>query len=510
MSADTLKCRHYASVFYNPDWKIAYLKNPKAGTNVFDTLFWEVLENTRVLGHGEKLPQDTFYFTFVEDPINHARKAYATVAMNQAKNNTNITTQGFVEDIMTGNASKLAWATGAIALQTASIFCTDAGKELDYVAYLERFGTEWEALADLMNLTDDLRERGRQLSPESEYYSNAMFATDSNPPLSSAVLRKLCGLYKTDFQCLGYVKPFECNRQEHPECKAPQNRVIQGDEQVVFEHVDPNNNTQTAAQANSGRRFLGTDICRRGLEEARLSTNPALCRTHMTVLWSERFKIAYLKVSKAAANVFEKHFYAVFEDARPLEQFDLLPEDAFVFTFVEEPVLHARKSYAAVGVKESLQVSSFIIDTADALEFPRVSRDRGCGNERFNAFLRDLGKGRFSNITHSADMATTQTSSIACTMRKHNHQLSYIGHLERVDTDWAAIQQLANIPVEIRTKATLVAQENINPEHPLFQDDLNVGLSNATIWAVCAMYVTDYSCLGYALPEPCLAAAGPM
>lgn len=512
-----LSCRAYAAVLYNPDAKIAYLRNPKSGSTFFDGLFWDVLSGTRTLLHNETLPDDTFFFTFVESPVTRIRKAYASLSANQERapelteatfvdvkrteDSGNARFRAFLDDLVNSRLGMHAWTSAST--QSAAVACTDVGKALDFVGYLESFNDDFKALATAANLSALILSQ----VPSEPQQASAHFRMDMNLALSTESLREICSLYKTDFQCFGYEMPPQCKSISEIGDQCPPNApaVTQADPQLVFEpDVNPQESQESELAGPSGRRFLGTDICRRGFQVARESGNPSFCRAQAVILWSEQYKLAYLKTPKAASNSIEKLFTSVFSDARHLKGNEVLPADSLLFTFVEDPLLHARKGFAAVNLMEAAHVN-----VTTRTQFQSVSRDSRCGNDRFIAFLVDLARNRFGpESPYAPELASAQTSSIACASRRHRHKVDFVGHLERIDHDWAVIQTMAGIPANMRTKATLMAQESLFPAHPFFEKDLNIPLTNASIWAACGLYVTDWSCLGYELPPACLPASG--
>ena len=231
------------------------------------------------------------------------------------------------------------------------------------------------------------------------------------------------------------------------------------------------------------------------------------------VLFSPSRRLAYVKTPKGASLAIQDLFQKEFTDYRWAQAHEELPEGTVVFTFVREPLKRAMSSYAEIDVAYALRASPEA-HSAMRTAFDKVSRKPGLRETpRVLAFLDDLVDHRFGGDDREHWMPTHGYSQLNYICQ---HRIDYVGHLENQDADWAAIQELARIPIAIRTpfphahdssvhksNATNASVTVCNRACQLKAADQHAPLTPALYQRMCDIFASDFLCLGYTMPSAC-------
>lgn len=258
---------------------------------------------------------------------------------------------------------------------------------------------------------------------------------------------------------------------------------------------------QTSLRPTPWKMYWEKEQCE--LARRRLKADPYFmnCQNHAPIIYSPKFKVAYMKTPKVASTAFFTFFNQTFPDAISTIGGADVPDDVYVFTFVRHPIEHKKAGYAEVNLK----ANRFSRDRLTNLTtFQDVPQSRHHGHERFKAFLDDIWFRRFDIMdVRKPGHAGNQLKGISC-----SHDVNYIGHLETLTADWDRIQEEAKIPKKMRTTA-IPAQHaetaQLEPDYA-FNEDMHVGNHLKDI--VCKMFSSEWACLGYDVPQVCLGKYG--
>jgi len=225
------------------------------------------------------------------------------------------------------------------------------------------------------------------------------------------------------------------------------------------------------------------------------------CQPSSRVFYVPSLKLAYWKTPKVASQAFAKYFMGKFPDAiDSLTDVLALPEDVKIFTFVRDPVKQKLSAYSEIDVqfqKRLFPNSSAFMNTT----FNHVPRDKDGGRARFRAFLNDIMLKKFGEATPqnwSPSHARTQAALQICQSRR----VDFVGHVENMAADWRFIQEMANVPLDMRTAAV---PEFHSEKFPLsvVDEQTDIDLEPDLVELLCSIYISDFSCYGYNLPHAC-------
>jgi len=249
---------------------------------------------------------------------------------------------------------------------------------------------------------------------------------------------------------------------------------------------------QEAFQPTPWEQYYNRDVCLKHREEDAKSNYFVWCQGGKPIIYSKKYNLAYMKTPKAASTAFFAYFKKMFSDAQQIEK-EQLPHDAYIFTFVRRPFEQKLSAFAEVDLKQEAHKE---YGKSQKTKFQDVPRAVNGGRARFSAFLDDLKYQRFNQNDKRMPMhASSQLAGVLCTTK-----VNFIGHLERATVDWARIQQEANLPHGMRTKAVPLVHEG---EKPSYEYDEHVQLNAELEDKICDMYRSDFACLGFTSPEHC-------
>lgn len=249
------------------------------------------------------------------------------------------------------------------------------------------------------------------------------------------------------------------------------------------------------------KSFFDSPSCVKEQRRALKSGDFMQCTSKAPMIYSAEHKFAYLKTPKVASTAFFKYFKDKFDDAVEVSALAAsLPADTFVFTFVRNPFIHKLAGYAEIDLKQELATEGE--RTTAETEFQHLNRSQHRGQDRFLEFLGDIEHHRFHESDAWAPLhARAQVGAILCT-----HQVSFIGHLEHLERDWAAVQELAQIPLALRTDAVPAFHASEKTSQAIYRADEDVPLSADIKTKICELFPSDFFCFGYDMPSPCVMA----
>jgi len=258
--------------------------------------------------------------------------------------------------------------------------------------------------------------------------------------------------------------------------------------------------TQAQRMPTPWRESYFTEKCQQRRKQESLSHYFIFCQPNVPVLYSPSLKIAYMKTPKAASTSFAEHFLTRYSDTVMGTMQELnLPNDTFVFTFVRDPMAQKLAAYAEIDVvyQENLFAHRKV---AMHTTFQWVDRQNNDGRSRFVAFLDDIRMKRFGKAfptNWSPSHFRSQLAAPFCSDR-----LNFIGHLEHLETDWQAIQALANVPEQMRTEAIRV--DHAGNQSANYRADEKLALGSSEKMQLCDLFKSDFLCLGYQVPPECV------
>lgn len=259
--------------------------------------------------------------------------------------------------------------------------------------------------------------------------------------------------------------------------------------------------TRGALQPTDWRTYFDSPSCVKEQSHALNQDNFMQCTTSAPIIYSKKMKFAYLKTPKVASTAFFEYFRQQFPDSVELSVGDMfLPADTFIFTFVRNPFHQKLAGYAEIDLKQ--EEATWKERKNARTRFQRWDRKKNRGQDRFLKFLEDIEKHRFREHDDWAPLhARAQVAAVLCT-----HQVQFIGHLERLERDWAEIQELAKIPLSMRTEAVPSFHASETEREKVYRADENVPLSHEIKTKICQLFPSDFVCLGYEMPLPCVEA----
>lgn len=231
-------CQPNVPLLYSPSLKIAYMKTPKAASTSFAEHFLTKFNDT-VMGTARELdlPEDTFVFTFVRNPMAQKLAAYAEIDIvyqeklfPHRKPSMHTTFQwvdrhanegrsrfvAFLNDIRMkrfGQARPSNWSPSHFRSQLAAPVC---GGKIDFIGHLEHLEADWRAVQMLAKIPEHLRTQAIRVDHTADQSED--YTADEKIDLGASEKRQLCDLFKADFICLGYEAP--------PECKLIRQRML--------------------------------------------------------------------------------------------------------------------------------------------------------------------------------------------------------------------------------------------------------------------------------------------
>jgi len=220
------------------------------------------------------------------------------------------------------------------------------------------------------------------------------------------------------------------------------------------------------------------------------------CHHHAPIIYTPKYKLAYLKTPKAASTAFWYFFKKTFPDSKEMIGAHNLPENVFVFTFVRQPFEHKLSAFAEVDLKQGSHIPDHITNQTT---FQHVLFKRNHGRERYLAFLDDVWHRRFDLMdVRKPSHAANQLGGPLCTV-----SVKFIGHLERLTADWDQIQEEAGLPYAVRTTALPVVHADTSAVHIRYAYDEAVPMNELIKEKVCEIYRSEFACLGYTAPPVC-------
>ena len=244
-------------LLFSPSRRLAYLKTPKAASLAIQDHFQRTFQDYRWVDAHESLPNGTIVFTFVRDPVKRLMSAYGEIdiayAMRAPPEVRSImrTTFDKIKRQVPGDASGggaprlLAFLDDLVdhrfggddrahwmpthAYPQLNFLCM---QRVDFIGRLETQDADWHALQALAHIptfertgfprghssTNKTRAPGVSVI-DSVHNPNATAITcracslklaDEKLPASPQVLPRICSLFASDFFCLGYALPSEC------------------------------------------------------------------------------------------------------------------------------------------------------------------------------------------------------------------------------------------------------------------------------------------------------------
>lgn len=224
------------------------------------------------------------------------------------------------------------------------------------------------------------------------------------------------------------------------------------------------------------------------------------CVREKNIIYSPSMKLAYIKTGKAASTAFMTYFKSAFWDAQEVNTalpgwMDKMPTDLFYFTFVREPIMKQLAGYAEIDAVHMLQ-DDVKFENAS---FKEIDRSVAGGSARYMKFLEDLTSGGLGLINGS-NVSRHASSQLASTC---THGMHFIGHLENLDADWNAIQEMAGVPMVNRSAAIPKKHEREKDMYVHYAEDEAVLQTREVLLRMCRVYRSDFACLGYEMPSVC-------
>lgn len=221
-------CKTKWPMIWSPQYKLAYHKMPQSGSKDFESFFLQHFSDARFLQPGSALPEDTFVFTFVRDPMARAISSYARMSLQAAQHpteKTNTTFQSVCRSSRNGNSrfhtylqdvkqgrfrNPSALGTDHTMSQVAGImWCTQA-QYLHYVGHLENVEEDWRQIQTLAKLPVQQWTMASGQAADVDLKRHPLHAFDTDFPPNRGSLREMCSVYTVDFTCLGYAPPKVC------------------------------------------------------------------------------------------------------------------------------------------------------------------------------------------------------------------------------------------------------------------------------------------------------------
>lgn len=226
-------CHTASEVYYSPSLKFGYVKTPKSASTAFRKLFLEGFADTEVGLYDEMdLPEDAVMFTFVRNPLRQKLAAIAEIdalyanrmykdqasTMNttfqwvdRSVDNGRARLRAFLDDVNRrrfGDPTPEHWSPAHVRTQTAVAVC--ARRKLNFIGHLEQLDVDWQAVQALARIPSANRTR-----PISAEHANLVqefpeYHAAEHVELHDYEKRAMCGLFASDFVCLGYEIPQVC------------------------------------------------------------------------------------------------------------------------------------------------------------------------------------------------------------------------------------------------------------------------------------------------------------
>ena len=232
-------------VLYSAAKRLAYVKTPKSASLAIQDLFQKQFPDYRWTEAHEKLPNDTFVFTFVREPLKRALSAYAEIDVAYALRATpevrnsmrtvfhHVRRQSgerevprvlaFIDDLIDhrfGGEDREHWMP-THAYSQLNFMCQH---RLDFIGHLENQASDWEAMQGLAGIPQSQRTPFPHAHDSSVLKTNASNASatpvcnracqfkaaDQKTPQTPPLQQRLCDVFASDFICLGYEMPRAC------------------------------------------------------------------------------------------------------------------------------------------------------------------------------------------------------------------------------------------------------------------------------------------------------------
>lgn len=227
------QCGH-AAITYSPSMKFAYLKTAPVAASAFEKMMRDTFEDA-VSTSWHHLPEGTFLFTFVQDPAEHKLTGFAEVDAIRRRyvrmSGENTTFQrvpvsnhagedrymAFLDDLVEGrfnSTQKDQWQATHASSQMRP-FCDKLGVNgigwrLDFIGHIENLEADWRKIQILALIPHHLRTYLSVDTYDVDRDYRRDFHLSRTIQRSSAVMRRMCTVFKSDFACLGYTIPSEC------------------------------------------------------------------------------------------------------------------------------------------------------------------------------------------------------------------------------------------------------------------------------------------------------------
>lgn len=231
-------------ILHSPSARLAYLKTPKSASLAIQALFQQQFSDYRWADAHEVLPNGTFTFTFVREPLRRALSAYAEIDVAYAlrappeKQNAMHTVfqhvsrrdsskeeprlLAFLDDLIDhrfGGDDREHWMP-THAYAQVNFLCNH---RVDFVGHLENQAADWDAMQALARIPPSQRSQFPHAHDSSVLKANSsnasasvcnracqLKAQDQHVAQTPQVLQRLCDIYASDFVCLGYLMPPFC------------------------------------------------------------------------------------------------------------------------------------------------------------------------------------------------------------------------------------------------------------------------------------------------------------
>ena len=235
-------------VLYSPSASLAYVKTPKSASLAIQDLFQRQFPDYRWADAHEVLPNSTFMFTFVREPLRRAMSAYAEIdvayalrASPEARNAMRTVFQyisrrasekevprllAFLDDLVGhrfGGDDRDHWMP-THAYSQVNFLCNH---RIDYIGHLENQAADWAAIQRLARVpmaqtttfphghdSSVLKTNATNVSATVCNRACQLKAADQRVAQTPQVLQQLCNIFASDFFCLGYPMPVSCKGWE--------------------------------------------------------------------------------------------------------------------------------------------------------------------------------------------------------------------------------------------------------------------------------------------------------
>ena len=233
-------------VLYSPSQRLAYVKTPKSASLAIQDLFQKQFTDYRWAQAHEDLPDDTFTFTFVREPLKRAMSAYAEIdvayalraspeshaAMRTVFDKVNRKpgpretprVLAFLDDLLDhrfGGDDREHWMP-THAYSQLNFICNH---RIDFIGHLENQEADWQSIQEKARIPPAQRTpfphahdstvlKGNSSNTSAAVCNRAcqLKAADQHAPMTPQLQQRICDVFASDFMCLGYAMPAACER----------------------------------------------------------------------------------------------------------------------------------------------------------------------------------------------------------------------------------------------------------------------------------------------------------